>query len=98
ARRAGQDIDRLLAAERTGIAVQGAERLRAARPRPDEARIASDSGQTLGIPVLRRPGGGARRRRVPACAGAPRRRRADAADARLVYELEVEGAPAARSF
>ena len=54
-------LDRLLAAERAGLAVQGAERVRAARHRSDEARVAADSRPALGIPVLRRPGRGARR-------------------------------------
>ena len=60
-RRARQDVDRVLAAERAGLAVQGAERVRAARRRPDQARIAADSGPALGVPVLRRSGRGARR-------------------------------------
>ena len=45
--------------QRAGRAVQGAERVRAARHRPDEARVASDSGPALGIPLLRRPRRGA---------------------------------------
>ena len=60
-RRARQDDDRVLAAERAGLAVQGAERVRAARRGPDEARVAPDSGPAVGIPLLCRPGGGARR-------------------------------------
>ena len=60
---ARQDVDRVLAAERAGRAVQGAERVRAARHRSDEARVAADSGPALGIPVLRRP----RRRRATSC-------------------------------
>ena len=55
-------------------------------------------GPALGIPVLRRPGGGARRGALRARAGAPRRVRADAAHARLVRELEDARGPAARSL
>ncbi len=44
------------APERAGRAVQGAQRVRVARRRPDEARVAADSRPPLGIPVLRRPG------------------------------------------
>ena len=58
-RPARQDVDRLFAAERAGLAVQGAERLCAAGRRPDEARVAADSRPSLGVPVLRRSGGGA---------------------------------------
>ena len=46
--------------ERTGRALQGAERLRAARDRSDQARIAAVSRPQVGIPVLRGPGRGAR--------------------------------------
>ena len=37
-----QDDDRLHPGERAGRAVQGVERVRAPRPRPDEARVAAD--------------------------------------------------------
>src|SRR5262249_30966147 len=87
-RRPRQDVDRLLAAERGGVAVQGAERLRAARDRSHQARIAADSRPPVGIPLLRRPRHRARRCRLRAGAGAPRRVRADAADARHLSELE----------
>ena len=46
--------------ERAGRAVQGAERLRAPRHRPDQARIAAGAGPAVGVPVLRRRGGRAR--------------------------------------
>ncbi len=72
--------------------------VRAARHRSDQARVAADSRAALGVPVLRRHGGGARRAAVRARAGAPRRVRADAADARLVRELEDARGPAARSL
>ena len=85
---AGQDDDRLFAAERAGIAVQGAQRVCAARRDADEARIAADSRPAVGIPVLRRPGGGARRDAVPARARQPGRVRAGAADARFLSRLE----------
>ena len=68
--------------ERAGRAVQGAERLRAARHRSDEARVAADSRSQVGVPLLRRPG--RRRRAVQPGAGAPGRVRADAAHPRLV--------------
>src|SRR5581483_3197783 len=97
-RRPGQDDDRLLAAERARLALQGAERLRAARRRPDEARVAPDSRPAVGVPVLRRPRRRARRAHVRACARASRRVRADAAHARLVCELEVARRLAARSL
>ena len=55
---ARQDVDRVLAAERAGLAVQGAERLRAARHRPDQARVAADSragpGNTCSTSTWRR--------------------------------------------
>ena len=83
-----QDVDRLLAAQRAGVAVQGAERVRAARHRPDEARVAADPGPALGVSVLRRSRRRARRGALHARAGASRRVRADAAHARHVRELE----------
>ena len=57
-------------------------------------------GRQVGVPVLRRPGRGARRGDLRARAGAPRRVRADAAHARLVPQLEdrSEAAHAADSF
>ena len=45
ARAGQQDHHRLHAAEQAGRAVQGAERLRAARHRPHQARVAADSGR-----------------------------------------------------
>ena len=78
----------LHAGERAGRAVQGAERLRAARHRPDEARVAADSRSEVGVPLLRRSVGGARRPDVRPRAGAPRRVRADAARARFVSQLQ----------
>jgi hypothetical protein len=58
-RGARQDDDRVLPAERAGIAVQGAERVCAARRQRDEARVASDSRPAVGIPLLCRPRVGA---------------------------------------
>src|SRR5438067_1545940 len=96
-RRARQDVDRLLAAERSGVALQGAERVRAARDRSDEAGVAADSGPAVGVPLLRRPRHRARRGGVRARAGAPRRVRVDAADARHLSQLENARGTHARS-
>ena len=54
--------------QRAGRAVQGAERVRAARHRPDEARVAADPRPAVGVPVLRRSGG----RRATTCAARAR--------------------------
>ena len=97
-RAARQDLDRLLAAERAGFAVQSAQCLRAARRRSDQARIAADSRPPLGIPVLRRSGRRARRGHLRPRAGAPRRVRPDAPHARLVRELEDAPGLASRPF
>ena len=78
-----QDVDRVLAAERAGRAVQGAERVRAARHRPDEARVAADSaaapGSTCSTSIWPRARRAATARRALAHLG---RVRADAAHAR----------------
>ena len=50
---AEQDDHRLCPAEHAGIALQGAQRLRAARHQPEQAREPSDPRPPLGIPVLR---------------------------------------------
>ena len=78
-------------ANEAGIAVQGAQRVRAARRGPDQARVAAHPGASLGVSVLRGPRGGARRGVVRARAGAPGRVRAHAADARLLRQLEDPG-------
>src|SRR5207249_1774528 len=59
--------------------------------------IAAHSRTAVGIPVLCRPGGGARRAAVRARAGASRRVRAHPAHARLLRELEGPREPLARS-
>ena len=83
--RAGrQDEHRVCAVERAWRAVQGAQRLCAARHQPHQARVATDSGPQVGIPVLCRPLGGARRPGVRARPGPSRRVRADAAHPRLL--------------
>ena len=82
-------IDRLHAGERTGRALQGAQRVCAARDRSDEARIAADPGPQVGIPLLRGRGGGERRCGVRAGARASGRVRADGARARFVSQLQA---------
>ena len=62
-----QDDDRLCAAEHAGRPVQGAQRLRAARHQPHQARKPSDARPAVGVPLLRRGGRTARR---PRCARA----------------------------
>ena len=87
-RAARQDDDRVFAAERGRVAVQGAQRLCAARRDADETRIAADSRPAVGIPVLRRPGGGPRGDAVSARARQPGGVRAGAAHARFLSRLE----------
>ena len=50
---AEQDDDRLRAAQHPGVALQGAQRLRASRHQSQQAREPSDAGASLGVPVLR---------------------------------------------
>ena len=57
-RHGGQDLPGLRAAERAGRAVQGVERLRAARHRSHQAGVAPDARAAVGVPLLR----GSRRR------------------------------------
>jgi hypothetical protein len=87
---ARQDLDRLRAAERSGRVVQGPERLRAARHRLDQTRVAADPGTQVGIPVLCRLDG-ARSGGVQPRSGASRRIRHDAPGARHVCELSSGG-------
>ena len=81
-----QDDAGLLPEQRARRALQGAERVRAARHRPDEDRVAAHPRPALGVPVLRRhpdqPAGPALRAR----ARAPRGVRPHAAHAGLVPE------------
>ena len=59
-----QDHGGLRAAEHPGRAVQGAERVRAARDQPVEARKPSAARPAVGVPVLHRGGRARRRARV----------------------------------
>src|SRR5262249_44839591 len=80
----------------TRRAVQGAQRVRAARAGPDEARIAAASRASLGIPLLRGYRGGRRTCLLRAGARASGRVRPDASHAGLVCVVEDARAPAAR--
>ena len=59
-----QDLAGLLAEEHAGIAVEGPERLRAARDQPHARRVASDPRPSVGVPLLRGRGRAARLPRV----------------------------------
>ena len=78
-----QDLGGVCLAERARRAVQGAERVRAARHRHDQARVAPDARPALGISVLCRSGGGADRRPVRPGADPPRGIREVGQDARI---------------
>ena len=59
-----QDDDRVCAAEHARVALQGAERVRAARHQPEQAREPADPRPPLGVPVLRGHRGAPRRSAV----------------------------------
>ena len=71
-----------------GRAVQGAQRVRAARDRFDEARVAPGARQGVRVSVLRRHRGAAAGSAVHARARSPRRVREIDAHARLVFVVE----------
>ena len=85
-----QDDDRLYAAEYAGRAVQGAQRVRAARHRSDEARVAPRARQGVRVPVLRRHRGAAAGSAVHARARSSGRVCEIDAHARLVLIVEGE--------
>ena len=86
-----QDDPGVCAAQRTGGALQGAERLRAARHRHDQARIASGARAAVGVRLLRRSLGRPGRAALRAGDRASRRVRALGQDARLLPPREAAG-------
>ena len=88
---ARQDDAGVCAAQRAGGALQGAERLRAARHRHDQARVAPGARAAVGVRVLRRPLRRPRRAALRTGDRAPGRVRALGEDAGLVSPCEAAG-------
>ena len=90
---AGQDLTGLRVAECAGCPVQGVERVRAARHRPHQARVAADARSAVGVSLLRGSRGWAIGRALRTRDRAPGGVGAMGQDARLVRALERSGDP-----